>query len=97
MNLAEFLLARVAEDEDDARREFEFFRPPQFTLAECEAKRSICRMFQNAERAERAAPVHSGARNAYREERAALQRALEALALPYSSHPDFANVWVVRA
>jgi hypothetical protein len=63
---------------------------PARVLAECEAKRRIIGMYERAHDAE-TTDRHLWA--AYREERTAFQRALEALALPYADHPDYDESW----
>lgn len=77
MTLAEFLLARIAEDESTARalERLEFWPGPGPTveefenrlLAECEAKRRLVRM-----------------------EQASVDRIL---AMPYVGHPDYRGEW----
>ena len=110
MTLTDFLLARIAEDEAQAREaiterdriNFVQYEPdvpdmsltawsdapvpgvlvgPERVLAECEAKRRIVA----ALRAEEAGEPHV--------EIWGLRMAAEALAFPYSNHPDYQQEW----
>lgn len=79
IDLAEFLLARIAEDEQRAERSYG--EPPwhsrgwspQRVLAECDAKRRIVEMRQRNHTV-----ITAG-----------LQEAMAFLALPYADHPDY--------
>lgn len=98
MELTEFLLARIAEDEAVARRaadEFDINDPfpaahvtyaPARVLAECEAKRRIVEiMLDQIDLGRRAGRWLNW-------EDMAMQT-LRALALPYRDHPDFDRAW----
>ena len=86
MDLAEFLLARIAEDEDAAVRSCGQVHPGAdvycgpdghpdvFRLAECDAKRGLIRDAADV-------PTIS------------MRRALRWLALPYANHPDYHVEW----
>lgn len=85
MTLTEFLLARIAEDEADARGDTlgavipQDCWGPDRVLAECEAKRRIVDACQNVEQ------VHAAEFLA--------DRMLAFLALPYADHPDYREEW----
>jgi hypothetical protein len=91
MTLTDFLLARIAEDEEWLREYGEMRngwvpgpRPVddcRRLLAECEAKRQILRDF------ELFAPPHGWFRHA--------MRTLGHLALPYADHPEYREEWRV--
>lgn len=94
-DLADFLLARITEDEsaiaryvDRARMENQGALEPRWTtsrlLAECDAKRRIVRTYQS----------HAVMSDAASRERAdELEHVLRFLALPYSDHPDYDESW----
>lgn len=83
-SLADFLLARIAEDEADARRDFGDDTSPgtwtTWVLAQCEAKRRIVEAYLYLT----SDPELRGQ---------AWTFALRLLALPYSDHPDFQQEW----
>lgn len=79
MTLVEFLLARVAEVEQAARRatdlgDMEPLWYPDTILAECEAKRRIIEEWGPFE-------TYNG------------EELLKVLALPYADHPDYRQEW----
>jgi hypothetical protein len=95
--LADFLLARFAEDEADAQAEVARdlvahgetdpfyayrFMDPARVLAECEAKRRIVELLAAGGRDEARAGMD-----------AARERLLPLLALPYADHPDYRPGW----
>ena len=100
MTLAEFLLARIAEDEREAWSihssscaelvETDWGnRPcdcglPARVVVECEAKRQIINLHPEAV----AAPLRDGAAWSHGE-------VLRRLALPYAIHPDYQQEWAV--
>lgn len=82
--LAGFLLARIAEDEEHVYRQWYRLPEPVLAraLAECEAKQRLlahCR-----------SPVRNQERAAEQEYRAVI---LRLLALPYAGHPDYRREW----
>ena len=89
MTLAEFLLARIAEDEEALRpmsRLPSFDGPkidPAFVLAECEAKRQIVK--EHLEAGETWCPSCDGQTQPC--------KTLRLLALPYADHPDYRQDW----
>jgi hypothetical protein len=100
MTITEFLLARIAEDETEARamlREYErggdaSSRRWRRVLAECEAKRRIVGFAQSADEADRyAAEVIGGVDGAAVDTDGA--GILRALASVYADHPDFDPAW----
>jgi hypothetical protein len=100
MTLTEFLLARIAEDEDDARAAVDDdpnWLYPARGLAECEAKRRIVALHE-------ATTDFSGEVYCWvcsNVERTGLDTYLEPmpcptlrlLALPYADHPDYQPAW----
>ena len=87
MSLTDFLLARIAEDEDAARRvgtvrqpldQASYFR----VLAECDAKRRIVGLHHEI------LTICQGCAN-----ESYPCRTLRALALPYADHPDYREEW----
>jgi hypothetical protein len=106
LTLADFLLARIAEDEEAAREVGPYLlRSSQRTsiahadrwhptrvLAECQAKRRIVGRLAAAERAAK------GATTEYAEgyDHGILDAA-RFLALPYADHPDYCEEWSVSA
>ena len=91
MTLTDFLLARIAEDEALAHRVFEdegtwFSVTLSRVLAECEAKRRIVRMRQNAKAFVDEVVVGMLIAKT-------LDAALAHLALPYADHPDYRQEW----
>lgn len=101
-DLAEFLLARVAEDEASNRRgpepeawcdrgegvHYDYAR----VLAECEAKRRIVQAWQEAALLIRATADEAN-RSDIRFARIGLETAMEALAQVYADHPEFDEAW----
>lgn len=96
MSLAEFLLARIAEDEAAARDPqwlaleygVDSFGRDAFrtrVLAECEAKRRIVEL-QAANDDDRHLP-------GFYYKAQMIERILRALALPYADHPDYRQEW----
>jgi hypothetical protein len=86
MTLAEFLLARIAEDEEDVRASNcsggpEWWMPDMWTreraLAECDAKRRIVEY----------------AAGPWQLTNLTLDVALRLLALPYAKHADYREGW----
>jgi hypothetical protein len=103
MTITEFLLARIAEDEDDARHADRGFRvvgfpagTPAHVLAECEAKRRIVEFAAGASN-DRASVISEFAVG--RQQEAAMwaddpgEKILRALAAVYSDHPDYDESW----
>ena len=86
-DLTDFLLARIAEDEREARSLIPFSRTVVTSpwsarvLAECEAKRRIVAALDYAERNGEPGVWH------------AWWQAAELLALPYADHPDYRKEW----
>ena len=94
--LADFLLARIAEDEAVARRiaavgSCEPAYHPARVLAECAAKRAIVEKAQRADEAfgRQINPATSAASFA-------LTEVLCRLAAPYADHPDYDPAWKVE-
>jgi hypothetical protein len=91
MNLTEFLLARIAEDEEVARLEIGrrdviltgAFAPHRI-LAECEAKRRIVELHRIGYDP---CDAHDASFESIPCE------TLELLALPYADHPDYREAW----
>jgi len=96
MTITEFLLARIAEDEHEARKAGSFtpwdrtfdrdnygqlLVQPSRVLAECEAKRQIVVRCSEMQLASQAIAVHLASRT------------LADLALPYADHPDYREEW----
>jgi hypothetical protein len=95
LTLAEFLLARIAEDEAEIAAGFDFATLDSSgwmghaatwgrdrALAECEAKRRIVEEYREACSAGWAQELSGG-----------LNVALRCLALPYAAHPDYREEW----
>ncbi|WP_053207932.1 DUF6221 family protein [Jiangella muralis] len=66
---------------------------PAYVLADIAAKRRIVDMYERAVRVE-AGETDARLRPFWTEERAAFQRAVEALATAYATHPDYRPEWV---
>jgi len=88
-DLTGFLLARIAEDEEEARTpvrsDGQIARFQARVLAECEAKRRIVerwRLYSDAEY-----PDYEGGYSS------AMDDVLALLALPYADHPDYEEQW----
>lgn len=89
MTLTDFLLARIAEDEEVARlpQGYEYCGPLSYThtpdrvLAECEAKLRIVETLAHDYRWNRKRAGDNA------------KMTLELLALPYADHPDYRQEW----
>ena len=87
MNLSEFLLARIAEDEMQARKHLldadrhGWGSYPARVLAECDAKRRIVELADRDDNWRYG--MHSEA----------IGEVLRLLALPYADHPDYREEW----
>ena len=96
MTLAEFLLARLAEDETEVKERYEKFgeEPESWcdradglhlntaqVLADVESKRRIVGFFQEA------------VDNFWVAEHSALRPVIKQLAVPYADHPDYLEEW----
>jgi hypothetical protein len=102
MTLTDFLLARIAEDEEAARQwedEHSGLFPslvyPERVLAECEAKRRLVRTHET-----HCVGYHDWPLVGVHLERAdragvdvGLWHALRLVALPYADHPDYDEAW----
>lgn len=83
MTLADFLLARIAEDEAGVIPEWQFGTPSR-VLAECDAKRQIVDMCgYHLEFSGDVTPASDDLATA----------TLHFLALPYADHPDYREEW----
>ena len=96
LTLTEFLLARIAEDEDEAQRAasmssnrtFErdnygcLLIQPARVLADCEAKREVVRLYEVSDSKDM--PVDAWV---------LMRRAMATIAAVYSEHPDFRPEW----
>lgn len=82
-DLAAFLLARIADDEEIAKSD------PARVLAECGAKRRI------VERWQKLLPLDIDDHPGFAGERLGLARACQALAAVYADHPDYREEWRV--
>lgn len=96
-DITDFLLARIAEDEYDARRavplasaglatdsDGRLLIDPARVLAECEAKRRIVEAHSAWDENEWQSPAYFSA---------PMDEVLALLALPYVGHPDFREEW----
>lgn len=97
MTLTKFLLARIAEDEEERYTAADPDRSP-FTparvLAECEAKRRIVALYLGFwEIAKNIGLDDPDAANVARNMYAGLYEALRALAVVYADHPDYRDEW----
>ncbi len=91
VTLSEFLLARIAEDEENWRDWLREESPGPWAqlLAECEAKRHLVELFVSADtHAKRHLDVPMLALTA-----GAYESALRVLSRPYADHPDFRPEW----
>lgn len=103
--LADFLLARIAEDEAVARQAVDYWsgdaasqpeydhitlHDPARVLAECEAKRRIVERYLDVK-----AYVDRGNYDVdeYAAELSGLETALEFLTAPHADHPDYREEW----
>jgi hypothetical protein len=87
-DLADFLLARIAEDEEFALRYPPTAAARPRALAECEAKRRIVEPWTGEvgdDEDDWRYGIHSAAHD----------RILRLLALPYASRPDYRQEWAV--
>ena len=99
LTLADFLLARIAEDQADAMVGWrwkalpagEYARLQARVLAECEARRRIVAELDRLG-AMSTDGMRDGGANAM-SMMDALEFALRALALPYADHPDYHEEW----
>jgi hypothetical protein len=87
MDISEFVLARVAEDESDANSYAAAIwsstdSDQRRLLAECDAKRRMVELFQGLRAGE---SVDAGRKLA--------DSVLELLAVPYADHPDYREEW----
>lgn len=85
-------------DDDEARLTGPTFCGPVWPttdqlLARIAADRRILEMYRRALTAEEGEPTKGAAWSAYREERVAFQRALEALASVYADRPGYRQEW----
>jgi hypothetical protein len=93
VTLAEFLLARIKEDEEAWSGGSDLVTRPDFAtfarhmLAECEAKRLI---IEHCSRTVESAGDPPGIE---RESIPAIEHVLKLLALPYAGHPDYRQEW----
>ncbi len=94
MTLVEFLLARIGEDEKDARDWLPYARVrrlerwPERILAECEAKRRIVVLHNTA------LDAHTVIGSDFEQGQVWMADAsLRLLALPYADHPDYDPAW----
>jgi hypothetical protein len=108
--LAQFLLARIAEDERAARdvrpgprtvrtnapdvKQYLTIWHPDRALAECEAKRRIVEQTHEINRMDDLIEEHFGRGE---EKLRAGQLLLMTLALPYADHPDYREQWRPRS
>jgi hypothetical protein len=104
--LAEFLLARIEDDQRRAR-EVQGATPWNVTdsdpshrqywmlrvLADCEAKRRIVEAWQRVDADDRV--LNEYAQNAREGRQTAFYSVLKLLALPFADHPDFLQEWRV--
>lgn len=103
-DLAEFLLARIAEDEADIGHEASpadycdavegIHLSARRALAECEAKRRIVEGWRRLDAEDYGEFVVGGGWDPgidYASD--ALEHAMRALALPYADHPDYREEW----
>jgi len=88
MSIVEFLLARIAEDEEVAQARHD----PARVLAECEAKRRIVGLHER--RPDWPDCQECGDRDYQKPWPCST---LRLLALPYSDHPDYRPEWRTRA
>ena len=89
MTLTEFLLARIAEDDEAAH--FAWPRPPwtsERLRAECEAKRLLIQRAESL--AEYVDATREDSTHTYER---TLTRLLAPLALPYAGHPHYLPEW----
>jgi hypothetical protein len=96
MNITEFLLARIAEDEAEAQvAKAEFAHGgygcygPSRVLAECAAKRAIIAMYEQGDEAKGWDPEAYIASTVF--------DAMRALAAAYADHPDYQQEWATNA
>lgn len=99
MNITEFLLARIAEDEAEARglqgeMDFGLESAGDRMLAECAAKRAIIEQYEAYGAAAQGVfgVAYIGARSGQR----VTEDALRALAAVYKDHPDYQEEWTTR-
>ena len=103
MNLSEFLLARIAEDEEEPKLVREGWRDladmlpmgawdSERVLAECEARRQIVQAWRDAGAIIRSLSDERDISDV-RFARIGLETAIQALALPYADHPDYDLEW----
>ena len=101
VNLTEFLLARIGEDEETARTMAQIFGgvdrhsglgSPARVLAECESKRRIVE-HHTPDRGGEEFPLCAICTEVGPEAQGWPCLTLRALALPYASHPDYQQEW----
>ncbi len=102
MDLPEFLLARIAEDEDDARGAryvtldhwwLPEFADPARVRADCEAKRRLVAEYVAARDARNNATTDPQIFMAFQTAITAMHPALAAFTLPHANHPDYDEAW----
>jgi hypothetical protein len=102
VNLTEFLLARIAEDESLARAQLAAgrqhgtswdYNDPRRCLAECEAKRQIVEHADTVSSMDRQIESEWGTRSSVPWDEDEGIRLLRLLALPYADHPDYDQTW----
>jgi hypothetical protein len=92
-DIIDFLEARIAEDETEARRELEQVAATEAkadlrAFAECEAKRKIIALADDVEQMDAQLSAESGG-----EDLGTADGILKALAAVYASHPDYQQEW----
>ncbi|MDQ1059109.1 hypothetical protein QFZ23_003010 [Arthrobacter globiformis] len=92
-SIVEFLEARIAEDEAEARRDLEGLAMTEAkadlrVFAECEAKRKIIALADDVEQMDAQLSAESGG-----EDLGTADAILKALAAVYASHPDYQQEW----
>jgi hypothetical protein len=97
MTLPEFLLARIAEDEAVARRNWDELPVQAWSLNDDEGFASVCiaapRVLAECEAKRRIIMWHGDRNDCWFNSHGDPCDHLTALALPYADHPDFRSEW----
>ena len=95
-NLTDFLLARVAEDDEMARAKFDVRG-----VRECEARRNIVKAWERrweeagaaANNPDLSVPERNAMNGMYASQATGLGQAIHLLAAAYADHPDYREDW----